>query len=89
MNDYNETIDRTAVCPKKEERTIKDMMRELERLQKSRFVAIAQQDIRVRAQLEAQLQELRALEKRGREIADADVDVQFLSQFIDVPDFGC
>ncbi len=73
---------------KKDERTIKDMMRELERLQKSRFVAIAQQDLRVRAQLDAQLRELRALEERGREIVGRDVDVQFLSQFIDVPDWG-
>lgn len=73
---------------KKDERTLKDMMRELERLQKSRFVAIAQQDLRVRAQLDAQLRELRALEERGREIVGRDVDVQFLSQFIDVPDWG-
>lgn len=73
---------------KKEERTIKDMMRELERLQKSRFVAIAQQDIRVRAQLEVQLRELRALEERGKAIVGRDVDVQFLSQFLDVPDWG-
>lgn len=73
---------------KKDERTIKDMMRELERLQKSRFVAIAQQDLRVRAQLDAQLRDLRALEQRGREIVGKDVDVQFLSQFIDVPDWG-
>ena len=88
MKDYNETIDRSTVCPKKDERTLKDMMREVERLEQSRFVAIARQDILLRQRIGAHLDELRRLEARGKEIVGKDVDVQFLSQFIDTPDFG-
>jgi hypothetical protein len=74
---------------KKEERTIKDLIRELERLNRSRYVALARKDAEVRKQLEAQLEELHALEERGKAIADADVDVAFLDSLVEGPDWGC
>ena len=69
--------------------TIKDLLREIDRLQKSEAVRIAEKEIQVRGDLDARITALRAMEKRGMEILDAGVDAEFLRGMVGATDFGC
>lgn len=69
--------------------TIKDLLRQIDRLQKSEAVMIAEKELQVRGDLEARITALKALEKRGMEIIAAGVDAEFLRGMIGGTEFGC
>ena len=73
--------------PEKTEKTLKDLVRELDRLKESRFVALAVKEQEVRNELETRIAYLHNLEQRGKEIVGRGVDTELIEQFI--PVWGC
>ena len=68
--------------------TDEEVEKEIERLKKSDYVELARKEMRIKYKRRQQLYNLRALEKRGIELAEAGITIDTLDMFLEVDDYA-